>query len=132
MRAPRLPAVRLASNDLASAERLASLSDEQLRVLLRHALGERSFNAEQLTYFRDAFQRFGQTLDPYTRWRFAGNRQVCRVALDELAADPAAVSLLARVYRDQERFVGYRTREIEALERVQGRVACLRAGNCPA
>lgn len=129
----RLPAARLHSGvfgDLATADLLTAFSDERLRSLIRHAMAERAFNGEQLHYFRDAFQRFGSALDPYTRWRFEGDEQLCRVAVDELARDPAAVSLLARVYRDQNRFVEYRTREIDALERVEQRVACLRAGTC--
>ena len=125
-----LPSLRLVSSayqELVQGDRVDVLRDTRLRELLQRAVAQHEFTNGQLAYFRSAFTQFRLTLGPYERYAidFEDGSVTCTVALAELSRDPAAVRLLAKLYRDQRRFSGYRREEVEAIRAVHGRLACL-------
>jgi hypothetical protein len=128
----RMPAVRYHSpGGLEAGERADLIEDLRLRHLIRRADAERAFNDRQLDYFRDAFDRYGDVIEPYMHWQLTrpGSFE-CSVDIDALTGDPRAVSLLPKVGRDQQRFAEYRQRELAATKLVSARALCLRQQNC--
>jgi len=131
----QLPGARLQSaalEEAGDAGALELLPDSRLRELLHAAAATDRFAALQLDYFRSSFQRFGEQLDRYTIWRLGtGNGQFsCSVAIDALARDQEASSLLGRVYRDRVRFAQIRTEQIAAHRALEARAQCLHHGSC--
>ncbi|TMJ20485.1 MAG: hypothetical protein E6G92_12325 [Alphaproteobacteria bacterium] len=131
----RLPGARLqtaALEEAGDAGALELLPDAQLRQLLHAAAATDRFANLQLDYFRDTFQRFGEHIDPHTIWRVdtvSGNFS-CHIALDALAADREAVSLLGRIYRDRVRYAEIRAEQIAAHRALAARAQCLFDGSC--
>lgn len=130
----RMPAIRYHSpRGLEAGERADLIEDETLRHLIRAADAERAFNDRQLDFFRAAFDRYSEVLEPYLRWTPAANGSFdCRVDVAGLLDDPVAVALLPKAGRDQQRFADYRDDERRAAERVSKRAQCLREGSCSA
>lgn len=128
----RLPAVRYHSpRGLEAGERAGIIEDAALRHLIRASDAERSFNDRQLDYFRDAFHRYSEVLEPYMRWQLvAAGMATCSVDIAALAQDPTAVSVLPKAGRDQQRFAYYRQREIDSAKAVLDRARCLSRRNC--
>lgn len=131
----QLPGSRLqtaALEEAGDAGALELLPDAQLRQLLRTAAATDRFATLQLGYFRDSFQRFGEHLDRYTIWRLdtANGQFSCRIAIDALARDQEASSLLGRVYRDRVRYAEFRTEQIVAHRALATRAQCLHDGSC--
>jgi len=131
----QLPGSRLQSaalEEAGDAGALELLPDARLRQLLHAAAATDRFATLQLDYFRDSFQRFGEHLDRYTIWRLEmGNGQFsCSVAIDALARDQEASSLLGRVYRDRVRYAGFRAEQIAAHRALAARAQCLHDGSC--
>lgn len=130
----RLPAVRRQSSGAigqASGARLDLISDARLRAALRTADSSRLFSDRQLDYFRDNFSRYGERIEPHMQWRFTGKGgTACEVDIAGLRSDPAAVSLLPKLYRDHRQFARYRALEAKSLRAVEKRVLCLSSGRC--
>ncbi len=130
----RLAAVPRASagpGGLAAGERIELISDAELRKRLRHADARRTFSDRQLDFFRQSFQRYSAILEPHMNWSFGSNGEPkCGVDIDSLRADPAAVALLPKLYRDQRQFARYREAEMTSTRAVLERVRCLREGRC--
>ena len=122
----RLPAVQRQSSGAigqAAGARLELVSDSRLRGLLRDADANRVFSDRQLDFFRAAFLRYGERIEPHMKWRFTNDgRTVCRVDIDSLRADPAAVALLPKLHRDHRQFARYRSAEAHSLRAVEQRV----------
>jgi hypothetical protein len=131
----RLPGARLqtaALEEAGDAGALELLPDARLRQLLHGAAATDRFANLQLDYFRDTFQRFGEHIDPHTIWRvdMATGDFSCRMALEAMAADREAVSLLGRIYRDRVRYAEIRTEQIAAHRALAARAQCLFDGSC--
>lgn len=130
----RFPAVRRHAGGAlgqAAGERGDLVSDSLLRQALRRAEAERSFNDSQLIYFRDSFHRYAEQIEPHMIWSFGPTKDpACKVDVDSLRADPAAMAILPKLYRDQRRFAIYRQLEVEATATIIDRLACLRGGRC--
>lgn len=130
----RLPAVRRQSAGAigqAVGARTDLISDPPLRRLLRRAEAMRDFNESQLDYFRANFLAYGERIEPHMDWRFAGDEGIsCTIDFDTLVADPTAIALLPKAYRDQRRFADYREVEAIGMRAIADRVACLRRGGC--
>jgi hypothetical protein len=131
----QLPGSRLqtaALEEAGDAGALELLTDPRLRQLLHAAAATDRFAALQLDYFRDSFQRFGERLDRYTLWRLdtANGRFSCSVAIDALARDTEASSLLGRIYRDRVRYAEIRAEQIAAHRALAARAHCLFDGRC--
>ena len=131
----RLPGPRLqtaAIEEAGDAGALELLPDARLRQLLHAAAATDRYASLQLDYFRDTFQRFGEHIDPHTIWRVdtTSGGFSCHMALDALARDREAVSLLARVYRDRVRYAEIRSEQIAAHRALAARAQCLFDGSC--
>lgn len=124
----RMPAVRYHSpSGLEANDRAEIINDGELRHLIRRANAERAFNDRQLEYFRDAFNRYALVLEPHMEWRLTRSRaMICVVDVDGLLSDRAALHVLPKAARDQQRFGQYRERELEAVKAVARRTDCLR------
>lgn len=122
----RLPAVQRQSSGAigqAAGARLELVSDAPLRRLLRDADANRVFSDRQLDFFRAAFLRYGERIEPHMKWRFTnGGWTECQVDIDSLRADPAAVALLAKLHRDHRQFARYRSMEAHSLRAIEQRV----------
>ncbi|HYJ53819.1 MAG TPA: hypothetical protein VEW04_11680 [Allosphingosinicella sp.] len=130
-----LPAARLqtaALEEAGDAGALELLPDAQLRRLVHDAAANDRFAGLQLDYFRASFQRFGERLDRYVIWRIdtANGRFSCSVAIDALARDSEASSLLGRVYRDRLRYAEFRAQQIAGYRAVAARAQCLFDASC--
>jgi hypothetical protein len=131
----QLPGARLqtaALEEAGDAGALELLPDARLRQLLHAAAANDRFADRQLDYFRASFQRFGEHLDRHTIWRIdtASGQFSCRMALEALARDPQAASLLGRVYRDRVRYSEIRGDQISAHRALAARSQCLFDGSC--
>lgn len=122
----RLPAVQRQSSGAigqAAGSRMDLIGDARLRKLLRQADAHRIFSDRQLDFFRANFLRYGESIEPHMLWRFAGKgRTNCRVDVAALRADPQAVALLPKLYRDHRQFARYRAIEVHSLREVEKRV----------
>lgn len=130
-----LPAARLqtaALEEAGDAGALALLPDPELRRLLHAAAATDRFANLQLDYFRGSFQRFGEHLDRYAVWRIdaEGGPLSCRYAIEALAQDAEASSLLGRVYRDRVRYGEFRNEQATAYRALAARAQCLHDGGC--
>ena len=122
----RLPAVQRQSSGAigqAAGSRLELIGDPELRRLLHRADANRVFADRQLDFFRAAFNRYGEKIEPHMLWRFRGKGlTACRVDIDALRSNPEAVALLPKLYRDQRQFARYRALESHSLRSVEKRV----------
>jgi hypothetical protein len=128
----RMPAVRYHSpGGLEAGERAELIQDLQLRHLIRHADAERVFNDRQLDYFRASFHRYSEVIEPHMHWQLGpSGAATCTVDIPALGADRAAVALLPKAGRDQQRFAEYRHRELTTVQAVINRARCLQQGSC--
>ena len=130
----RMPAVRRQSSGAvgqAAGARLDLVRDSELRRLLRIAEAQRGFTDRQLEFFRAAFLKYGEVVEPYLIFEFGPKGQVpCHVDIAGLRQHPVAVGLLPKLARDHRRFAEYRGQEQAALRNVAERVACLSANRC--
>ncbi|WP_162888211.1 hypothetical protein [Sphingomonas mesophila] len=121
----RLPAVQRQSSGAigqAVGARIELIRDPKLRRALRLADAKRVFSDRQLDYFRAAFDRYGERIEPHMRWTFTPSGAVaCSVDVAALAADRAAVGLLPKLHRDQRTFARYRAAEARSLRSVERR-----------
>ena len=125
-----LPAARLANTayeELVESDRLDLIRDAELKTRLRNAVVEHTFTNRQLDYFRGIFLHYHETLGPYIAYSInpEDGTVSCRIRVEALAQDPAAVHTLAQVYRDQTVFSTFRIDERKRLEAVRDRLACL-------
>ena len=130
----RMPAVRrqsIGAVGQAAGARLDLVSDPELRRRLRIAEAQRSFSDRQLDYFRAAFLKYGDVIEPHLMFEFADRGQVaCRVGIAGLRQNPAAVLLLPKLYRDHRRFAEYREQEQQSLLAIAERIDCLAKDRC--
>ena len=127
-----MPAIRYHSpRGLEAGERAELIEDARLRHLIRSADAERIFNDRQLDYFRDAFARYSEAIEPYMKWQATkAGGFACSVDIAGLAANPEAVAILPKAGRDQQQFAEYRHRELASARGVSSRALCLLHQNC--
>lgn len=129
----RLPAVRLqtaAMAEHADAAALDLLHDTELRRLIHRASGIDAYGVGQLEYFRSFFLHYFEQLDSHFTYRLQSDGNVaCQLSLDEIAADPEALSTLTAVYADRVNFIGLRERQLAEHRAVHDR-ACVLSGRC--
>ena len=128
----RMPAVRYHSpRGLEAGERADLIDDAELRHLIRAADAERAFNDRQLDFFRDAFDRYSEVIEPYLQWTLNPQGSFgCSVNAASLLTDRLAVGVLPKAGRDQLRFAEYRERELLSTKRVAARAKCLQQRTC--
>ena len=128
----RMPAVRYHSpRGLEAGERADLIEDSELRHLIRAADAERAFNDRQLDFFRDAFDRYSEIIEPHMQWKPTPQGTFeCSVNLAGLLGDRRALNALPKAGRDQQRFADYRERELLSTKRLAARVLCLEQGTC--
>lgn len=133
----QLPAARLAALGYQEPREPGALDlvrDPDLRRRLRAASAEHAFVAQQLDYFRANFLRYGDVVDRHVRYRIdtGTGAHVCATDVMGMAADPDALSALAKIYRDHRTFSRFRSEEAAAERQVQARLECLLNGRCGA
>lgn len=130
----RMPAVRrqsIGAVGQAAGARLELVSDPELRRRLRIAEAQRSFSDRQLDYFRAAFLKYGDVIEPHLMFDFADRGQVaCRVDIAGLRRNTTAALLLPKLYRDHRRFAEYREQEQQSLLAIADRIDCLAKDRC--
>jgi hypothetical protein len=114
-------------DELRSTGGLSLIRDTELRAAIHHAYATHEITQHQMELLQDSVRQLAVELSPWIHWRLLpeGSAEVgrsspgesdiqCSMNFEGMAADPAAISRLAQLYRSQTNFASFRQMEVDA------------------